>query len=71
MIANELSLLKLLFGICLFFAIVIYFGLRVRKRNMAKTLQFRAQDIWAPLQTSGWNIENLLYGVCKISPQRK
>ena len=63
MTANELGLLKLLFGICLFFAIVIDFGLRVRKRNMAEALQFRAQDIWAPLQTSGWNIENLLYGV--------
>ncbi len=63
MTANELSLIKLLFVICLFFAIVIYFGLRVRKRSMAEALQLKAQDIWAPLQTSEWNMANLLYGV--------
>ncbi len=63
MTPSEITLLWFLLGTCLTFAIIVYLGLRLRKRSMMENLQFKAQDIWVPLQTSGWNIANLLYGV--------
>ena len=63
MTPSKITLFWLFFGTCLTFAITLYVGLRLRKRSMMENLQLKARDIWAPLQTPGWNMENLLYGV--------
>jgi len=45
------------------FALAIYFGLRVRKKNFAENLDLHAADIWPQLQDSASNFSDLLYGV--------
>lgn len=45
------------------FALAIYFGLRIRKKNFAENLDLHAADIWPQIQGSVSNFSDLLYGV--------
>ncbi len=58
-----MQLVWIALGITALFGAVILFGLHTREARMARNLQLRAQDLWAPFAQSGLERDSLLYGV--------
>ena len=45
------------------FGLVIFFGLRFRKRKFARSLELTAVDIWPQIEDAGFDFAGLRYGV--------
>jgi hypothetical protein len=63
MIHSQLGLLWFALGVVAFFALVIYFGLKSRKKQLAANQAVNALEVWQELSDPQWNFADLLFGV--------